>query len=266
MTSKPVLAVAIDPSPDQRTPDAQLLRQAAESAAQESRVQLVRLPAAFEDIDDADIASLVPAGSGQAFVIGPLLRPSTYERLTNILTKAGWRPYNSVDAMLATTRLDRWYPLIPELTAKTVVVENAEGCEDAARTIGLPAFVRGMVKSRKEAGWDACVVPDIATLKRWQALAGPRIAVRELLPLRVKGRTPQNMPETREYRIYVIDGTPVGWSYYWSTHDPWGTLTQNEQARILELAGAVAHQVPATLIGIDVGELEDGRWMVIELN
>jgi hypothetical protein len=148
VTSKGVLALAIDPGPDQRTPNAHLLRQAAESAAMDSRLRFVRLPAVFEDLDDSDLASLIPIGAGRVFFIGPLLRPSSYERLTALVTAAGWEPFNSVKAMLATTRLDSWYPLLADLTEKTVIVEDAAGCDEAARTIGLPAFVRGMFERR----------------------------------------------------------------------------------------------------------------------
>lgn len=243
-----------------------LLRQAADSAAQETGVRLVRAPANFEDLEDADIATLIPTGPGHAFFIGPLLRPATYGRLTNIVARADWEPFNSAESMIATTRLDHWYPLLADVTAKTVVAENQEDCDHAAAEIGLPAFVRGMVKSRKEAGWDACVVRDLATLKRWQAVAGPRIAVRELLSLRTSGRTLQNMPRTREYRAYVVDGVAIGLSYYWSERDPWGALTDTERSSIVELCRLVAERIPARLIGVDVGQLDDGHWVVIELN
>jgi len=43
MTSKSVLVVAIDPGPDQRKPNAQLLRQAAESAGQRLALKHLRL-------------------------------------------------------------------------------------------------------------------------------------------------------------------------------------------------------------------------------
>src|SRR6185369_5961420 len=60
---------------------------------------------------------------------------------------------------------DQFYPLLAELTPKSLIVEDVAQIAEVERELGYPVFVKGAVKSDKEAGWKAVVATNTLELE-----------------------------------------------------------------------------------------------------
>jgi hypothetical protein len=56
----------------------------------------------------------------------------------------------------------------------------------------------------------------------------------------------------------------LGWGYYWGGDDPLKVLTVGEERAVLHLAAEATRRVETPYIAVDVGQTEDGAWIVIE--
>jgi ATP-grasp domain, R2K clade family 3 len=80
---------------------------------------------------------------------------------------------------------------------------------------------------------------------------------------------PGNFPRTREYRLFVYRDSLLGRlrqrilasGYYWDEFE----LTETDRSSLNELAIAAATRVNVPYIIVDVGQLETGEWIVIEV-
>ncbi len=61
------------------------------------------------------------------------------------------------------------------------------------------------------------------------------------------------------YSLHVL-----GYGYYWEGDDPLKTLSPQEERFVLELSVMAARRIGTPFIAVDVGQLEDGNWIVIE--
>jgi hypothetical protein len=122
-----------------------------------------------------------------------------------------------------------------ELTARTVILRS-QGDLAAAAELGFPLFVKGLVKSAKELGLEACLAHDAEALAARAHGAWAReqtVVAREYLPLRYTGETVMEFPHGREYRFVLLDRDVLASAFYWD--------------------------------GTDIGQLDDRTWRVIEV-
>lgn len=178
---------------------------------------------------------------------------------------------NNPEEYRLTSELDRYYPLLGDLTFRTVSVTEVSGCEAAAETLGFPLFVKGAVRSARTRGWRACVAENIDELRTlvtdllaMESRSRGRVVVRELVRLRHARVTEHGFPFGREYRVILHRGEVLGHGYYWEGEDPLMALTKDEEALVLEVAREAARRVGVPFMTVDVGQLEDGAWKVVE--
>jgi hypothetical protein len=169
--------------------------------------------------------------------------------------------------------LDRALPALGELTPETVVVRAVEESDAAGETVGYPVFVKGALRSDKEEGWEACVARDPGALRERVArlLARPgrtrgAVLVRRLVPLRHVRTSGKGFPVGREYRVFVLAGEVLAHGYYWDGEDPLAALAPDEEAAVHALASETARRLDVPYLAVDVGQAEDGRWLVVEVN
>jgi ATP-grasp domain, R2K clade family 3 len=167
---------------------------------------------------------------------------------------------------------DRYYPLLGDLTPRSIAITSPDECADAGAKLGFPVFVRGAVKSNKTLGWDACVAAnrDELTYIVEQILSIPHRArgkaiIRQLVQLRYKSMMPGNFPRSREYRLFVYDRQVLACGYYWDEFDDEFELTASDRSSLNKLAIDVATRVNIPYIIIDIGQLISGDWIVIEI-
>jgi hypothetical protein len=167
---------------------------------------------------------------------------------------------------------DRAVAALGDLTPETVVVTVPAQCAAAADQLGYPVFVKGVVKSNKEAGWAACVattLPELhdlvaQTLAR-DAMTRGRVLIRRLVPLRYVAGALGGFPISREYRVFLYREQVLACGFYWEEYaDTWRFSTSDEQA-MLTVAREAARRLRVPFLIVDVAQQESGEWLVIEV-
>nr|WP_276598989.1 ATP-grasp domain-containing protein [Nannocystis sp. SCPEA4] len=203
--------------------------------------------------------------------VGTIPEPATYRAVYAVLRDRGVDLVNDPDQHLGVMEFDRAYPRLADLTPRSVVVTELDQVEAAAATVGLPAFVKGAVLSRKHLGWRHCIATTLPELRERVAavLRSPyhargRAIVRTLAPLRHHRVAATDVPIAREYRVFLHRGEPLAHGYYWPYFHDFVALSPAEEAEVLGLARRAAARLDAPLLSLDIAQLESGAWIVIE--
>lgn len=116
----------------------------------------------------------------------------------------------------------------------------------------------------------ACVARDeLATiakqlLAREQRSRG-KIIARRLVKFRTLATDKQSFLISREYRLFVCRDVVLACGFYWEEYQD-AELAPTEQETIRALAIEAARRVGTPFIAVDVGQLENGDWIVIEIS
>jgi hypothetical protein len=255
-----LFVVAYEPPPDDRSPQARQLRVAVE-AARQSDLRVVPLPWPFPEPEGV-LPDHLPGDL--AVYCGPIpQRPEHYASLERALVGRGARLVNTAAASEQATRIELWHDRLGELTARTVVVRGPADLSAAAE-LGFPLFIKGLVKSAKELGLEACLARDADALDARARGAWRReqtVVAREYLPLRYAGETMMEFPHGREYRFVLLDRAVLASAFYWDGTDPFA----GEDTPPQSLALSAAECLDARLLAVDIGQLDDRSWRVIEV-
>jgi hypothetical protein len=248
--------------------------EASTNAARLVGCDVFHIPADFAQCGDAEGALWhVPRVVGRKYAIWIGYIP-TLERYSQIYAAAlakGIQLLNTPVQHRIAEEFDHAYPLLGELTPASITIRDLDECAAAAETLGFPIFVKGAVQSRKARGWKACVAETTDELNRLaRALldlpnrSRGRVVLRRLVSLRHSRCSAEGFPFGREYRLFVHRGDVLSMGYYWEGDDPLKQLTSGEEASVRELALEAAGRLGAPYVAIDVGQLDDGTWVVIE--
>lgn len=203
--------------------------------------------------------------------IGFVASPERYAAVYEAARAKGITLLNRpADAQLA-MEFDRFYPRLGTLTPRSAIISDLDGCAAAIAELGLPLFIKGVVRSARTKGWRACVAENEAEVRELVTnLLGMtersrgRVVLRQLTPLRHARVTEHGFPLGREYRVLLHGDEVLGHGYYWEGDDPLAALSADEERCVLELARKASLAVGAPFMTVDVGELEAGGWIVIE--
>lgn len=207
-----------------------------------------------------------------ALWIGHIPSRERYEAVFRGALTKNVRLINDPDTHLRITEFDRWYPRLEGLTPKSCVVRSVDEVDAAIAQLGLPAFIKGAVLSKKGFGWNAVVAQTaedarkkVDNLLKMKTFSRGMAALRTLVPLRKVEHSVEGFPLSREYRLFVLRGSVVGSGYYWMFGDPFGPPGQDEWARINQLALEAAARLEAPWISVDLAQTETGEWLIIEV-
>lgn len=203
--------------------------------------------------------------------IGYIPTPQHYEDIYNEAIRKKIKLLNTPEEHLTVQEFDRAYHQILDLTPESIMITNLEQCQQVITQLGFPVFVKGVVQSQKTKGWKACVAENLAELETiTQELltlkngVRGRVMVRKLVKLRHSRYAENGFPLGREYRVFIYREQVLGWGYYWQGDDPLKKLSVSEEKQVLELAIAAAKKLNVPYISVDIGQLENGEWIVIE--
>jgi hypothetical protein len=258
----------LPPSPSAR--DIELFTRAAELAG----CNVYHIPQDFADCDDAEGALWhlpLQTEIQHGVWIGYIPSLEHYSAIYLAALEKRVRLLNSPEEHRRAQEFDSAYPHLIGLTPESVIITAPSECEAIALDLGFPLFVKGAVQSRKSRGWKACVAESLEDLQRLatailelEQRSRGRVVVRKLVKLRYVRRSPLGFPLGREYRLFVYDGAVLGMGYYWEGEDSLKDLTATESEQVQGVALEAARRLKVPYIAIDVGQLEDGSWMVIE--
>lgn len=158
----------------------------------------------------------VQASMADGILIGYIPTLERYEAIYRAALAKRIRLLNDPAQFRRATELDQFYPLLHNLTPRSVVVQSADECPVATASLGYPVFVKGLVKSQKQEGWTACVAHGDVELRALVAavLAQPyrshgKVVVRQLVRLRHSRISQDGFPFGREYRVFLYHGQPL---------------------------------------------------------
>jgi hypothetical protein len=200
----------------------------------------------------------------------------TVERYSAIYDAAaakGVRLVNTPAEYQTAMEFDKFYPLLGELTPDSVVLSNVDDLAGVKARLEFPVFVKGAIKSNKDQGWAACVAntpAELAAIGRSLLARDGRsrgkVIVRRLVRFNTIATDKQSFPIGREYRVFVYRDGVLAYGFYWDEYQDSIALDRNDEAAIKTLSVEAAARVGTPFIAVDIGQLEDGRWIVIEVS
>ncbi|HZS08649.1 MAG TPA: ATP-grasp domain-containing protein [Blastocatellia bacterium] len=267
--------IVLSEASDQLTPSASARDIAASTeAARLMGCKVYYIPQDFSVCETAENALAhipVQAPESPGVWTGYIPSPERYEAIYTAALNKGIRLVNNPREHLTVQEFDQAYPKLTSLTPESFFITDIEQCADAVRAVGLPVFVKGVIQSRKARGWKACTAESVEEL---QALTKNllelsdrtrgRVVVRKLVKLRHTRLSPQGFPMGREYRVFIYRQRVVGHGYYWEGDDPLKNLSDRELDEVLSLALDAAARLNVPYVAVDIGQTEDGKWIVIE--
>ncbi len=208
---------------------------------------------------------------------GWMLRPAVYEQLYNALQERGIILINSPVAYRHCHYLPDSFAIIAIHTPKTLWIPLPDCLDMTLVTQEITAFgdkpliVKDYVKSRKHEWTEACYISSASdtqaverVVKRFLELQGDEfnegLVFREFVPLQKIGtHSKSGMPLTKEFRFFFFDAQLLHSSEYWMEGD------YSNSKPPLEIFQKVAEKVQSRFFTMDVAQLVNGEWVIVEL-
>jgi hypothetical protein len=202
---------------------------------------------------------------------GYIPAPGHYEEVYRAAAERGIRLINDPEEHMRAMDFDGFYGRLDGMTPESRRSDSVDAAVEAAEELGYPVFVKGAVKSSKEAGWKACVAENESELRGISTflMSRPgrsrgRIIVRRLATLRRTGEAPGGFPLSREYRVFLLRNEVISFGYYWEgTDDPW-PLTEEDRKNLFHIVGKASLRLEVPFVAVDAAQLESGEWIIIE--
>ena len=195
-----------------------------------------------------------------------------YEGLYDGLMEEGIQLIHSPDEYERCSELPNWYPLIEDMTPKSIWFDGIPDVEDIMQHFDFPIFIKGSRQTSKHQRNLSIIENEPAlahTLEQYQndpILHWQQLVCREYVQLRsVSGGKAETIPASYEFRTFWWQGQYVGGSAYWTDVEAY-QWTESEKADALALAEETAQRVDVPFLVVDVAQRVDGQWIVIECN
>lgn len=187
------------------------------------------------------------------------------------LFELGIRLVHSTEDYEKTSYLPNWYPLIDDLTPKSIWYSNPPTADEVEVQFTWPVFVKGERQTSRHNG-ELAIVRDREHFQRvldtWNSdsiLRWQRIVVREFVPLTpVADVASGAIPKSYEFRCFAWRGRCVSIGRYWVSESY--ELAQQEHVEATRLVNEVASRLNVVFLVVDVALSRAGRWVVIECN
>lgn len=205
---------------------------------------------------------------------GWMLRPDHYTRLYEALQTRGITLINDPAAYRHCHHLPESYAVIESYTPESVWTKDLEfdAIMDLLRPFGSdPLIVKDYVKSQKHYWKDACFIPSAAdrsaverVVSRFLELQGEDLneglVFRRFVDLEpLASHSKSGMPLTKEFRVFVLDGSPLLTTEYWEEGDYAGVRPALDSFR------EVMRAVQSRFYTMDIAQQRDGQWIITEL-
>lgn len=184
----------------------------------------------------------------------------------------GVRLIHSPDEHRRASELAAWYPLLADMTPKSVWGREPPDVDLITSELGWPIFVKGSRQTSHHKKSLSIVEGPEAYARvldeygRDSILHWQEMVCREYVPLRpVETVALDRVPSSFEFRTFWWRGHLVGFGRYWwegKLYEP----TADERAQAVAVAHEAARRVDVALLVVDVAQAADGRWIVIECN
>lgn len=197
---------------------------------------------------------------------------SDYEGRCRELAAEGITLVHSPEQYLLATELPRWYPLIEDLTPKSIWFDAPPDVSDVAGVLRWPVFVKGQRQTSRHNRALSIVSSPVEFERAMRAfkedpiLRWQKVVCREYLRLRlVEDPSPDRIPSSFEFRTFWWRGELAGMGRYWWEGKPY-PITEPERRAAVAIAQEAASRLKLPFLVVDVAQTDEGRWVVIECN
>lgn len=195
-----------------------------------------------------------------------------YAEFYETLHNEGIKLVHTPQEHLKCSELPHWYPLLTDLTPKSMWFSELPTLEQIMDVFDFPFFMKGSRQTSKHKR-SLSIIDSEATFNEairhyakdpilhWQD-----IVCREYIPLKpIQGGDPDKIPASYEFRTFWWHGEFVGAGQYWFQADTcqW---TPSEKEAALTIAREAAKRIAVTFLVVDIALCTDGKWIVIECN
>ncbi len=168
--------------------------------------------------------------------------------------------------------LPNWYPLIEDLTPKSVWFDGVPTVKAVTDQFDFPLFIKGARQTSKH-NKSLSIIENLdhltMTLMAYQndpILHWQQLVCREYVKLRsVWAPYADEIPPSYEFRTFWWKRQFVGAGRYWYLAPDY-QWTEDEKHNALSVAGEVAKRVDVPFLVVDVAQTENGEWIAIECN
>ncbi len=195
-----------------------------------------------------------------------------YPRFYRCEWERGITLIHTPDEHLRASDFTAWYPIIQDLTPKSLCSAAPPTPDQIEAELGWPVFIKGARQTSRHRR-DLSIITNADDFQRameifredpilhWQ-----KIIVRQYVELRpVEDPFPNRIPTSYEYRTFWWHGHLVGFGRYWwqgARYD----ITREEKADALLVAKRAARRINVPFLVVDIAQRRDGAWIVIECN
>jgi hypothetical protein len=199
----------------------------------------------FEDFQRGRFNARPQLCAGEAALYrGWMLNLSEYQRLTQAFQSLGVRPIVSVESYRAAHHLPRWYPLVKEWSAETLIFDAETNFETALTPVNWPGyFVKDYVKSLNTGPGSLVthaneIAHVIAQLKKYRGEIEGGVCL----------RCPEEYMPGSERRYFVAGGQAF-----------------SANGDVPDLVASCAARIPSPFFSVDVARRSDGVPRIVEI-
>jgi hypothetical protein len=197
---------------------------------------------------------------------------TSYPDLYAQLLTDGVQLIHTPEQYLLANELPRWYPLLADLTPRSLWFATPPSVAEIEQHFAWPIFLKGSRQTRRHKA-ALSIVPSPEAYEQVAAiyqsdpvLRQQQMVCREFVPLRPVSATPTDViPPAFEFRTFWWYGELVGAGPYWSAFAPY-TWTPREERAALAVAHVAAQRLNLPFVVLDVAQTVTGNWIVIECN
>lgn len=196
-----------------------------------------------------------------------------YGLLYGSLKDEGVTLVHTPEQHLLASELTHWYPLLEDITPRSLWFETPPEAEEVERHFSYPVFIKGSRQTSRHKA-DLSIVRSRAEyvsvaseyrsnpILHWQPFVCREFV--ELRPVEARRRTDKIAPSF-EFRTFWWRGEYVAGGAYWAEFASY-SWTEGEKAAALEVARKAAERLEVVFLVVDVAQGRDGEWVVIECN
>lgn len=205
-------------------------------------------------------------------IVGRFGVSENYKQLYEKLQKDKIELIHTLEQYLLASELTQWYPLLQDLTPKSIWFDEPPTFSEVEKHFNYPVFIKGsrqtnrhkqalsVAISRKEFEQIAIHYKQNPIL-HWQ-----KFVVREFIKLRkVQAKQTEKITPSFEFRTFWWKGELVGAGSYWKDFANYN-WNEFEKTKGLFVAKQAVERLNLPFVVIEIAQTENGNWIVVECN